>query len=157
MIILGIDPGTARVGYGVVKKEKGGIVFLEAGILKVKKANEHPFVQIKKEFRSLLKKWSPALVAVERLYFSKNQKTAMAVAEARGIIMLSALEAGIKIKECSPNEVKAGLTGYGHADKAAVAKIVNMILGTPRLKVIDDASDALAIAIFAAQGLKTGD
>ena len=95
-------------------------------------------------------------MGVERVYFSKNQKTAMSVAEARGVILLAGLEAGIEIKECSPNEVKSGLTGYGLADKRGVAKMVNLALGTPNLKIIDDASDALAIAIFASGSLKTG-
>ena len=91
---------------------------------------------------------------MEKVYFSKNQKTAMSVAEARGVIILTGLEAGLKVKEFSPNEVKAGITGYGHADKQGVAKMVNLALETPRLKVIDDASDALAIAIFAAGAMK---
>ena len=155
MIVIGIDPGTARIGYGVIKKEYGKVSFLDAGILKIGK-NQHALLQIKKELGSLLKKWKPGLMGVERVYFSKNQKTAMSVAEARGVILLAGLEAGIEIKECSPNEVKSGLTGYGLADKRGVAKMVNLALGTPNLKIIDDASDALAIAIFAAGSLKTG-
>ena len=157
MIILGIDPGTARIGYGVIKKEYGKISFLDAGILKIKAGeNQHALLQIKNELGLLLKKWKPGLMGVEKVYFSKNQKTAMSVAEARGVILLAGLEAGIEIKECSPNEVKSGLTGYGLADKRGVAKMVNLALGTPNLKIIDDASDALAIAIFASGSLKTG-
>lgn len=155
MIILGIDPGTARVGYGVIKKESGKIFFLDAGILKIKKSAEKHFLfQIKTEAASLIKKWKPEILAVEKVYFSKNQKTAMSVAEARGVIFLTGIEAGLETREYSPNEVKAGITGYGHADKRGVAKMVNLALGTPGLKIIDDASDALAIAIFAAQDLR---
>ena len=151
MIVIGIDPGTARLGYGVIKKERGKISFLDAGILKINKTgNRHTLLQIKTGLDSIFKKWKPEIVGVERVYFSKNQKTAMSVAEARGVIILAVLEAGAEIKECSPNEVKSGLTGYGHADKRGVAKMVNLALGTPDLKIIDDASDALAIAIFAA-------
>jgi len=87
-----------------------------------------------------------------KLFFMKNQKTAMSVAEARGAIMLSAAESGLSVKEFSPNEVKAGITGYGLADKKAVLKMVRLILNQPSLNLIDDASDALAIAIVASQG-----
>lgn len=151
MIIIGVDPGTTRIGYGVIKREQGKLLFLDAGILKIKPGDKGFLLQIKKELGLLMKKWRPEALAVEKLYFSKNRKTAMAVAEAKGVIVLSALEAGTEVKEYSPNEIKAGLTGYGHADKRGVAKMVNLILGVPGMKIIDDASDALAIAIFAAQ------
>ncbi len=155
MIILGIDPGTARMGYGVIKKEGGKTLFLDAGILKIKKAdNLHIFLQIKNGLGIIVKKWKPEIMAIERVYFSKNQKTAMSVAEARGVAILTGLENGLEIREYSPNEIKSGLTGYGHADKRGVAKMVNLALGTPKLKIIDDASDALAIAIFAAGALR---
>lgn len=157
MIVIGIDPGTARVGYGVIKKEHGKISFLDAGILKINSSKTRPaLLQIKTGLDSLFKKWKPEIMGVERVYFSKNQKTAMSVAEARGVILLAGLEAGLEIKECSPNEVKSGLTGYGHADKRGVAKMVNLALGTPNLKIIDDASDALAIAIFSSGTLRDG-
>lgn len=155
MIILGIDPGTARMGYGVIKKEKGRLVFLDADIIKIRKSDEaHIFLQIKTELEKIIRKWEPEIMAVEKVYFSKNQKTAMSVAEARGVAILTGLESGLKIKEYSPNEIKSGLTGYGHADKRGVAKMVNLALSTPNLKIIDDASDALAIAIFASDAMK---
>lgn len=151
MIVIGIDPGTARAGYGIIKKEYGKISFLDAGILKVGSAKGgHALVKIKKDLDGILKKWKPEVMGIERVYFSKNQKTAISVAEARGVIILAGMEAGTEIRECSPNEVKSGLTGYGLADKRGVAKMVNLALGTPNLKIIDDASDALAIAIYAA-------
>ena len=152
MTILGIDPGTSRIGYGLIGKDRGAIKFLDAGILKIKTSGkEHSLAQIKNGIDSLIKKWRPGVLAVEKLYFSKNQKTAMEVAQARGVILLAGLEAGIEVREYSPNEIKSGVAGYGFADKKAIAKMVNLILRTPRLKIIDDASDALAIAIFAAQ------
>lgn len=151
MIILGIDPGTARMGYGVIKKDGGKTLFLDAGILKIRKSeSRHIFLQIKIGLEEIIKKWKPEIMAIEKVYFSKNQKTAMSVAESRGVAILTGLENGLAVREYSPNEVKSGLTGYGHADKRGVSKMVNLALGTPRLKVIDDASDALAIAIFAA-------
>jgi crossover junction endodeoxyribonuclease RuvC len=90
------------------------------------------------------------VVAIEKLFFAKNQKTAIAVAQSRGVVLLATKEQGIRIKEYTPNEVKLGVTGYGFADKKAVLKMVRLILNKGDLKVIDDASDALALAIFAA-------
>lgn len=151
MVILGIDPGTRRVGYGLVRKDRGELKFLDAGILKIKSGDDFGALrEINSQVRGLIKKWRPGVMAVEKLYFVKNLTTGLPVAEARGVIILAALDAGLKIKEFSPNEVKSGLTGYGHADKSAVLKMVRLIVGKPGLKLIDDASDALGIAIFAA-------
>ncbi len=152
MIILGIDPGTQRVGYGVIQVEYGRTELLSAGILKVSPGDPlRVLPEIHRELGALIKTHRPQALAIEKLFFMKNQKTAFAVAQARGVILLAAIEAGLKIYEFAPNEVKSGLTGYGHADKGAVLKIVRLILGAPGLKVIDDASDALAIALFASQ------
>ncbi len=152
MIILGIDPGTVRVGYGLIKKERATLRFVAAGLLKIKStAKKNNLLEIKKTLDSLLRKHQPEIMAVEKLYFAQNQKTAMAVARAAGVIILAGLEAGLKIEEYSPSEIKAGLTGYGLADKAAVAKMVKLSLRLPKLKVIDDVSDALAIAVLAAR------
>lgn len=154
-VILGIDPGTRRVGYGLVRKDGGKLEFLDAGILKIKSRNNFDDLrEINMQMLKLIKRWRPDVLAIEKLYFVKNLKTGMPVAEARGVIILTAIQAGLKVKEFSPNEVKSGLTGYGHADKAAVLKMVRLILGKPELKLIDDASDALGIAIFAGQALR---
>jgi crossover junction endodeoxyribonuclease RuvC len=151
MIILGIDPGTRRIGYGLVSKDKSGLKFLDAGILKIKSRDDFGALrEMSEEVRGLIKKWRPEILAVEKLYFVKNLSTGLPVAEARGAIILTALKAGLKVREFSPNEVKSGLAGYGHADKKAILKMVRLILGEPRLALIDDASDALGIAIFAA-------
>lgn len=149
MIILGIDPGTQRVGYGVVRKTAGRLECLAAGILAVR--GEHPLLDIKKETARLIARFKPEVFAVEKIFFSRNQKTAMRVAEARGVLMVTALEKGLVVREYAPNEIKLGVAGYGQADKKAVLKMVRLILRAPHLMVIDDASDALAIAIFAAQ------
>jgi crossover junction endodeoxyribonuclease RuvC len=157
MTILGIDPGTRRIGYGIISKDKNGIKFLSAGVLKIK--NRGGFESLKEislQIRSLIKKWRPNFLAIEKLYFVKNVTTGLPVAEARGVIILTSLEAGVKVKEFSPNEIKAGLTGYGHADKKAVLKMVRLTLGRQELKLIDDASDALAVAIFAGQASRPG-
>jgi crossover junction endodeoxyribonuclease RuvC len=150
MIALGIDPGTRRVGFGVVEKKFGNVRLVDAGILKITTVDDiGALCDVKRGMDRLFKKYKPDIVGIERLYFAKNQKTALAVAQARGIILLSSSENGIFIKEYTPNEIKLGVTGYGSADKKAVFKMVRLTLGEHNLKIIDDASDALAIAIMA--------
>src|SRR5580700_849209 len=120
MIALGIDPGTRRVGYGVIRREGNDFVFIAAGILKIKSVeNASALVETKRELGKLIAKHKPDAVGVEKLFFAKNQKTGIAVAEARGVILVTAAEYGVKIKEYTPNEVKLGVTGYGMADKKA--------------------------------------
>jgi crossover junction endodeoxyribonuclease RuvC len=150
MITLGIDPGTRRVGYGLVRNERGVLEFIAAGILKIESADDPgALVETKREIDMLIRKYKPSAVAVEKLFFAKNQKTALAVAQARGVILLAACESKVPIQEYTPNEVKLGVTGYGFADKKAVLKMVRLILNKQDLKIIDDASDALALAILA--------
>jgi crossover junction endodeoxyribonuclease RuvC len=153
MIALGIDPGTRRIGYGVVECNGPTITFVTAGILAITSTDDVPALEeTKKGIDALIKKHKPDVVAIEKLFFAKNTRTALAVAQARGVILLATKERGVRIKEYTPNEVKSGVTGYGLADKKAVLKMVRLILGKGDLKLIDDASDALALAI-----LSTGD
>jgi crossover junction endodeoxyribonuclease RuvC len=152
MITLGIDPGTRRVGYGVVEKKKDNtLCFVAAGILKIKSSDDvTALAETKKSVAAVIKKYKPDILAIEKLFFAKNQKTAMAVAQARGVLLLAAYEAGVPIREYAPNEIKLGIAGYGFADKKAILKMVRLLLNNHNLKVIDDASDALAGAIMAA-------
>lgn len=151
MIALGIDPGTRRIGYGVVDSHNGAVKFVSAGLFKITTTEDVAALQeTKQEIDRLIAEYQPEVVAVEKLFFAKNQKTAIAVAQSRGVILLATKERGVRIKEYTPNEVKLGVTGYGFADKKAVLKMVRLILNKNDLKVIDDASDALALAIFAA-------
>lgn len=151
MIFLGIDPGTRRMGYGLVEKNGQKVSLVAAGILSIDSKNDHgALLEIKRGLSSLIDFYKPEFLAIEKLYFSKNQKTALQVAEARGVALLAGMEAGLGILEYSPNEVKSNITGYGSADKKAVLKMVGMILGQPKMKIIDDASDALALGILAA-------
>lgn len=156
MLILGIDPGTTRAGYGVIQDGNGSLRLVAAGILKVPLSGDKADVlgAIRNGIAELCGKHNPDIVAIEKLFFAKNRKTALAVAEARGVMLMAAREAGATIREYSPNEVKMAVTGYGGADKKAVLKMVRFILRSPDLKVIDDASDALAIAIAASQKLQ---
>lgn len=152
MTILGIDPGSRRIGYGIIEKKGGGLIFIEAGLLGAESLNSsNSLIQSKLHLSQIIKKFKPGLVAIEKLYFAKNQKTALGVAENRGVIILTATELSVPVREYSPSEVKAKITGYGAADKKSVAKMVRLTLKTPSLKTIDDASDALAIAIVASQ------
>lgn len=151
MIALGIDPGTRRIGYGVVDHNGNSARYLDAGLFKIEAGEDIAALEeTKREIDRLIIKYRPDAVGVEKLFFSKNQKTAMAVAQARGVILLALKEHNVPIREYTPNEVKMGVTGYGLADKKAVLKMVRLILDKQDLKVIDDASDALALAIFCA-------
>jgi len=107
-------------------------------------------LDVKNELKKIIDKFQPETLAIEKLFFAKNRKTALEVAHTRGVIILAAMEQNLKIKEYAPNEIKAGITGYGMADKKAVLKMVKLFLNQPDLKIIDDASDALAIAIMGA-------
>jgi crossover junction endodeoxyribonuclease RuvC len=151
MIALGIDPGTRRIGYGIVEKKKDNALrFVAAGILKIESSDDTvALAEAKKGIAGIIKKYKPDIMGIEKLFFAKNQRTAMAVSQARGVLMLAAHETGLPIKEYTPNEIKLGVTGYGFADKKAVLKMVRLLLGKQDLKVIDDASDALAGAIMA--------
>ncbi len=150
MIILGIDPGTRRIGYGVVEYLSGTISLIETGLLKIEAGNDPEALrETKEQITSVLKKFAPSILSIEKLYFMNNQKTAIQVAQARGVILSAATEYGLEIREFAPNEVKLGVTGYGLSDKKGVLKMVRLILNEPELDVIDDASDALAVAIVA--------
>lgn len=153
MIALGIDPGTRRIGYGIVEANGQYVEFIAAGILEITTNDDIAALEeTKKGIDALIKKYKPEILGIEKLFFAKNTKTALAVAQARGVILLATKERGVRIKEYTPNEVKLGISGYGFADKKAVLKMVRLILKKQDLKVIDDASDALALAI-----LSTGD
>lgn len=150
MKILGIDPGTKRIGYGLIEKTPAGLKIIEANLFQINETEQAGGLPgIKKIMDALIDKFNPDLIGVEKLFFSKNQKTAMSVAEARGVIILSIAEHKIPFVEYTPNEIKTTCAGYGAADKQAVAKMVKISLHAPKLSVIDDVSDALAIALCA--------
>lgn len=151
MIILGIDPGTTRIGYGVVQTQRGAIEHVRSGILTLPPAvSSARLINIARELGKLLDEVRPEKVGVEKLFFSKNKKTALAVAEARGVILHTIAERGIPVLELTPNEVKVAVTSNGNASKAAVAKMVAAILHISVTHLLDDATDALGIAIASA-------
>ena len=151
MLILGLDPGSTRVGYGLIKKEKNGLKFIKSGLLKIiSKDKGQRLLELEKSFSRLLKKEKPDLAAIEKLYFAKNLRTAREVAESRGVLTLLIIKQKIPLLEYTPSEIKSGITGYGRADKKTILKIVVKILKIKKIQGGDDASDALAAAIIAA-------
>jgi len=149
MIILGIDPGTVRVGYGVI--EKGSrLRAIDYGIIgDAKKDKSERLLHINDGIKSLIKKYKPVVVGVEKIYFSKNKKTAISVAEARGVIVLAIKNMGVPLAEFTPSDIKSVVAGDGRCDKNALKKIVEITLGEEKIDGPDDISDALAIAIRA--------
>ncbi len=144
-IILGIDPGTTRIGYGVIEKDGPNLKHLEYGCLNINTASR--LLSTREELFKLIKKYNPTRAGVERIFFAKNVKTVMAVSEARGVIMLCLQEKGILINELTPLEVKQWITGYGQANKEQIQRMVKLLLKLEVIPKPDDAADALAIAI----------
>jgi crossover junction endodeoxyribonuclease RuvC len=149
MIALGIDPGTATCGFGVVALEDGRLRLLDAGVVRTPsdRTDADRLRQLHAALTSLLAEHRPGRVGVERLFFQRNVQTAMAVGQARGVALLAAAEAGLLVDEPTPNEVKQAVCGNGAADKAQVAAMVARLLGVSLDGVPDDATDALAVAI----------
>lgn len=152
MIILGIDPGTAAVGYGVVESGGSGLRGIAHGCLRTSADLSLPerLLLVHDGVATLVREHGPQILAVERIYFQQNAQTAIAVGHARGVILLVAAEAGIPVVEATPNEVKQAVTGSGAADKRQVQRMVRTILDLASDPRPDDAADALAVAIWAA-------
>lgn len=149
MIIMGIDPGSTRIGYGIIKTN-GGLSAIDYGIIEIKRKKPAELIlKAAEEISKLVKKYHPDMAGIEKIYFSKNVKTGIEVSQTSGAIILEIARQNIPIKELSPSEVKLAVTGYGLADKKAVAKMTARFLGLEKIKGLDDASDALAIAIAA--------
>ena len=152
-IIMGIDPGLAITGYGLILQKRNKITFLECGT--ITSAPKEPFGQrlnkIQLELNKIIKKYKPHTIAIEKLFFAKNVKTVLKVGEARGIAMLTAWQSKRIIKEFTPLQVKQALTGYGFASKTQIQKMVKQILHLNKIPKPDDAADALAIAMCCAQ------
>jgi crossover junction endodeoxyribonuclease RuvC len=149
VIVLGIDPGTAALGYGIVERTGGKLRAIDHGCLETSPDLALPerLLAIHSLVDELISLHEPAVVAVERLFFSRNAQTAMAVGQARGIVLLAAAQHGRPVREATPNEVKSAIAGYGAADKQQVQRMVQLVLGMAELPRPDDAADALAIAV----------
>lgn len=149
MTILGIDPGYAIVGYGVIRCDGVRYTPLEFGAVRTPAGTELPgrLRTIYHGVRELIERRRPDAMAVEQLFFNTNVTTGIAVAEARGVILLAACEAGVPVAEYTPGEVKQAVVGYGRAKKAQMMELTRMLLGLPEVPKPDDTADALAIAI----------
>jgi crossover junction endodeoxyribonuclease RuvC len=158
VIVLGIDPGTAALGYGIVDRTGGRLREIDHGCLITSADLPLPerLLAIHALVDDLLALHQPDLLAVERLFFSRNVQTAFAVGQARGVVLLAAAQHATPVREATPNEVKSAVTGYGAADKAQVARMVQLVLGMSELPRPDDAADALAIATWAANTERVG-
>jgi crossover junction endodeoxyribonuclease RuvC len=162
MIILGLDPGTATTGYGIIRqnpKRKEEFEILDFGVITTKKTESDAarLAVLAKDLTAILKKFKPERVGVERLFFTTNQKTAMVVSQARGVALLVCEQNKIPLAEFTPLQVKSTLCGYGKADKRQVQLMVQRTFKLKSLPRPDDAADALAIALCAALIKKSRD
>lgn len=153
MVILGIDPGLETVGYGVVDSERGEVTLIDFGIIKTPRNQSIPerLKLIAEGMENLIEKFSPHEIAIEELFFCTNRKTAISVAEARGVILLTAISRCDRLYEYTPNQIKLAVTGWGGADKAQIQQMVRIQLKLKEIPKPDDAADALAVAITHAQ------
>ena len=158
MIIVGIDPGTAAMGYGVVESKSGRLRAVDAGCLTTRPDASLPtrLLAIHALLDELIALHRPDILAVERLFFSKNAQTAFGVGQARGVVLLAAAQAEVPVREATPSEVKVAVTGYGGADKDQVGRMVAVCLNLAEPPRPDDTADALAIAIWAANAERLG-
>jgi crossover junction endodeoxyribonuclease RuvC len=152
LIVLGIDPGTAALGYGIVERTGSRLRLVDAGCLETPSTWALPqrLLAIHTHVAEQIELHRPDIVAVERLFFQKNAQTAFAVGQARGVVLLAAAAAEVPVREATPNEVKTAVTGYGAADKGQVGRMVAVVLGLDEPPRPDDAADAVAVAIWAA-------
>ena len=150
--IIGIDPGIERVGVAILEKKDGKEVLLHSSCIRTdpKLVLAQRIKKIGQAVSVLIKKYYPDTLATERLYFNTNQKTAMAVAEARGVIIYQASIAGLEIVEFTPPQIKNAVSGYGRSDKNQVRAMVKTLLKIDKKNALDDEIDAIAIALTAA-------
>jgi crossover junction endodeoxyribonuclease RuvC len=149
MIVLGIDPGTATTGYGLIRELKNGPELVAYGAIQTPAGMPMPerLLMLHGQLRQLIAVHQPQTGAVEKLFFQRNVSTAMAVGQARGVALLALAEAGLLIGEYSPREVKQAISGYGAADKRQMQAMVRALLNLEVVPRPDDAADALAVAI----------
>jgi crossover junction endodeoxyribonuclease RuvC len=149
MRIIGIDPGTGILGFGVIDYEKGKISLVDAGVIRtpVHENDSVRLLTIYEELTEIIKDTQPAAMSVEKLFFARNVTTAMTVAQARGVVLLCGMQAGLSIHEFTPMQIKQAITGYGKADKKQMQEMVRVLLVLKEIPKPDDAADALAAAI----------
>jgi len=149
MRVLGIDPGTAITGYGMVEETGGDLKLLTFGVIRTPAGQPLP-TRLQLIYRALIDlaaAWQPETAAVEELFFSSNVRTAMSVGQARGVALLALANSGLGVAEYTPSAIKQAVTGYGNADKEQMQEMVRLLLGLAEPPRPDDAADALAVAI----------
>lgn len=149
MRILGIDPGTGILGFGIIEANHGKVQLVDAGVIRtpVKQADAIRLATIYEELTAIIVETKPRLMSVEKLFFAQNVTTAMSVAQARGVVLLCGQQAGLELFEYTPLQIKQAITGYGRADKKQMQEMVRVILQLKEIPKPDDAADALAAAI----------
>lgn len=149
MLVLGLDPGTAITGFGLVRREGHHLEGVAFGVIRTDAGLPMParLHRIFHDLQDLFGRYRPEAVAVEQLFFRKNVRTAMAVGQARGVVLLAAAAADLAVAEYTPLQVKQAVVGYGKAEKRQVQEMVRILLGLREIPRPDDAADALAIAI----------
>lgn len=149
MLAIGIDPGTATTGYGLVQEKDGSLTVLDYGVIQTAPELEMPerLLEIYRQLNRIILLHRPESSAVEKLFFQRNVRTALSVGQARGVILLALAEARLPVFEYTPLEVKQAVVGYGGADKNQVQQMVRALLSSNEIPQPDDAADALAIAI----------
>lgn len=149
MIILGVDPGTAITGYGVLRSDGDVLQMIACGAITTPSDWQMPqrLHHIYTELTTLIRTYQPTDAVVEKLFFSKNVRTALSVGQARGVVLLAAAQAGLTIHEYTPLEIKQAIVGYGRAEKKQMQQMVKMLLQLETVPQPDDAADALALAI----------
>lgn len=149
MIIMGIDPGFAITGYGVVKYEGNKFSVIEYGAITTSASMELPgrLLHLHDRLEELIERYKPDNIAIEELFFNKNIKTALTVGHGRGVAILAAAKSGVEVFEYTPLQVKQAVAGYGRAEKVQIQQMVKIILNLPAIPKPDDVADALAIAI----------
>ena len=150
MITLGVDPGTATTGYGVVRDARDGRVHeMDHGVIRTDPGTPYPLrlKEIYEQITRLIEKYEPQAIAIEQLFFNKNVSSALVVGQARGVVILAGALAGLELSEYTPLQVKEAVMGYGRAEKIQVQQMVKTLLGLVEIPKPDDAADALAVAI----------
>ncbi len=149
MLVLGIDPGTATTGYGLVREDEAGLSLLDCGVITTPSGQPSPqrLQAIYQGLVDVISRHEPEVAAVEELFFSRNVRTALSVGQARGVTLLALADAGLPIYEYKPLEIKQAVTGYGGAGKRQVQDMVRLLLGLEQAPEPDDAADAVAVAV----------
>lgn len=156
MRILGIDPGTGILGFGVIDVEAGKVSMVDAGVIKtpVHQPDSDRLFTIFEELSEIITANKPQVIAVEKLFFARNVTTAMSVSQARGVVLLLGKQHGMELYEFTPMQIKQALTGYGKATKAQIQEMVRTILQLKTIPKPDDAADALACAITCSMNMR---